>query len=167
MAIIHIVRSTPDRRLFFRHVLAHRAFERTTWPLDAHARLIGQRELLRQYPWLDGVPVEYEWHGVTARTHDWWPVSGRVDDRLYIAAGYNKSGVMPSHYLGYLIFCEMLGTPDQDLVLLRPPEKHSRIPGEFARHLCFHDRMVYRQFSDGRKMNRRSCGADRHWPPRS
>jgi glycine/D-amino acid oxidase-like deaminating enzyme len=163
----HTVRGTPDRRFFYRHVLGHRVFERTTWPLDRHAREVGHWELVRRYPWLDGVPVEYEWHGVTARTRDWWPVSGRIDEHLYIAAGYNGSGVMPSHYFGYLIACSILGIPDQDLGLLRPPEAHSRIPGEFARHLCFHGWMLYRRWRDGRDFHGHRLCQDRRSRSRS
>lgn len=51
-------------------------------------------------------------------------------------------GVMPSHYFGFLVACSILAIPDQDLGLLRPPQTHSRIPGEFARHLCFHGWML-------------------------
>ena len=31
--VTHTVRTTPDRRFFFRHVLGHRAFERTDWAI--------------------------------------------------------------------------------------------------------------------------------------
>lgn len=145
----HTVRTTPDRRFFFRHVLGHRAFERTDWPLDAAAARVGQRELLRRYPWLKGIPIEYEWHGVTARTRDMWPVTGQLDEHIYIAAGFNGSGVVPTHYFGYLVAMSILGIPDDDLALLSPPERHPRIPGELLRHGAFHGWLMYRRLRDG------------------
>jgi glycine/D-amino acid oxidase-like deaminating enzyme len=145
----HTVRTTPDRRFFFRHVLGHRAFERTDWAIDARAKELGRRALHHRYPWLDGVAVEYEWHGVTARTRDWWPVSGQVDDHLYIAAGYNGSGVMPTHYFGYLLANHILGLEGAQLALLKPPGTHPRLPGELLRHLAVQGWFRYRGLRDG------------------
>jgi gamma-glutamylputrescine oxidase len=132
----HTVRGTPDRRFFYRHVLGHRAFGRTDWEITSDDVYHGQRELLRRYPWLDGVPIEYEWHGVTARTRDFWPVAGPIDDNVYIAAGFNGNGVMATHYFGHLLAHRMLGRAHQDLGMLRPAEEHPRFPGELARTLA-------------------------------
>lgn len=146
----HTVRSTPDRRFFYRHVLGHRAFEGTSWAIGEREREIGQRELLQRYPWLAGVPIEYEWHGVTARTADWWPVSGQVDENIYVAAGYNGSGVMPTHFFGFLLAQSILGNPDPDLALLRPPRTHPRLPGGWLRHLAFQGWIEYRRWRGSR-----------------
>ncbi len=145
----HTVRSTADRRFFFRHVLGHRAFEAPDWEIDGHARKSGLHALLRRYPWLEGVPIEFEWHGLTARTRNWWPISGQVDEHLYIAAGYNGSGVMPTHFFGYLLANRILGTEDPRYSFLRPPEMHRRIPGRLLRHVAFQGWINFRRFRDG------------------
>ena len=100
----HTVRSTPDKRFFFRHVLGHRAFESPDWKIDGRARKAGMHALLRRYPWLEGVPIEFEWHGLTARTRDWWPVSGRST---------NTSTSPPFQWLGQVIADAFLGRPDR------------------------------------------------------
>lgn len=145
----HTVRSTADRRFFFRHVLGHRAFEAPDWEIDSRARKAGQRELLRRYPWLEDVPIEFEWHGITGRTRDWWPVSGQIDEHLYLAVGFNGSGVMPTHFFGYLIANRILGNELPEHALLRPPETHRRIPGKLSRHIVFQGWLNFRKLRDG------------------
>ena len=145
----HTVRSTPDRRFFFRHVLGHRAYEAPDWEIDSRARKAGQRELLRRYPWLENVPIEFEWHGITARTRDWWPVSGQLDEHLYLAVGYNGSGVMPTHFFGYLLANRILGREQPGFALFRPPAAHRRIPGKILRHAVFQGWLNYRRLRDG------------------
>lgn len=145
----HTVRSTPDRRFFFRHVLGHRAFEAPDWEIDNRARKAGMHALLRRYPWLEDVPIEFEWHGLTARTRDWWPISGQIDQHLYIAAGYNGSGVMPTHFFGYLLANRILGNEDARFLLFRPPQLHRRIPANLLRHFSFQAWINFRRFRDG------------------
>lgn len=145
----HTVGTTPDRRLFFRHVLGHRAFEAPDWKIDNRARKAGKRALLHRYPWLEDVPIEFEWHGLTARTRDWWPIAGQIDDHLYIAAGYNGSGVMPTHFFGYLLANSILGKDDPHLALLRPPSMHRRVPGKLLRHFAFQSWINFRRLRDG------------------
>jgi len=147
----HTVRATPDRRFFYRHVLGHRPLEAVTWRVEERDVEAGRRELLRRYPWLEGVEVEYAWHGVTARTRDLWPVVGEVEPRVFIAAGYNGSGVMPSHFFGYLLARRILGHHDADLDQLeRPPAAHPAWPPELLRHSLFQGALRYRRLLDGR-----------------
>jgi gamma-glutamylputrescine oxidase len=145
----HTVRRTPDRRFFYRHLLGHRPFERTDWTITADDVAHGQRELLRRYPWLEGIPIEYEWHGVTARTRDRWPVAGEIDDHVHIAAGFNGAGVMATHYFGHLLAHQMLGRPHRDLHLLRAAEEHPYVPGELARGLAMKEWLAYERWRDG------------------
>lgn len=145
----HTVRTTPDRRFFFRHVLGHRLGEETAWAVTARDVRRGQTALLRRYPWLTGVPIEYEWHGVTSRTRDWKPITGQIDDHLYIAAGYNGSGVMPTHFFGYLVAQRLLGQDLPEFSLFRPPEQHPSIPDGVLRHAAVDAWFRYRRLRDG------------------
>ncbi|MEZ4522668.1 MAG: FAD-binding oxidoreductase [Thermomicrobiales bacterium] len=148
----HTVRATPDRRFFFRHVLGHRPMEAVDWTVSERDIQAGHRELLRRYPWLEDAPIEYAWHGITARTRDLWPVVGEVDDHVYLSAGYNGGGVMPAHYFGYLLARRILGHHDEDLdQLQRLPDEHPSWPPELLRHTIFQGAMRYRRMLDGRR----------------
>jgi gamma-glutamylputrescine oxidase len=131
----HTTRRTADRRLFFRHLVGHRAFERTDWTFTADDVAYGQEALLRRYPWAEGIPIEYEWHGVTGRTRDRWPVAGPIDQNVSIAAGFNGNGVMATHYFGHVLAHQMRGRDHRDMGMLSPASEHPAIPGELARSL--------------------------------
>ncbi len=149
----HTVRATPDRRFFFRHVLGHRPLEAVDWTIGDRDVETGRRELLRRYPWLEPVEIDYTWHGITARTRDLWPVVGELDEHVYISAGYNGGGVMPSHYFGYLLARRILGHHDDDLdQLQRLPAEHPAWPPEMLRHTLFQGAMLYRRLLDGRRI---------------
>ncbi len=148
----HTVRATPDRRFFFRHVLGHRSQEAVSWNIDERDIATGWRELLRRYPWLENASIDYSWLGVTARTRDLWPVLGEIEDHVYLSAGYNGGGVMPSHYFGYLLARRILGHADSDLdQLIRLPGEHPSWPPESLRHPIFQGAMRYRRLLDGRR----------------
>lgn len=144
----HTVRSTPDRRFFYRHVLGHRLHEEGHWNVGERERRIGHEEMLRRYPWLEGVPIEYEWHGLTARTRDWWPISGEVAPNVYAALAYNGSGAMATHYFGMLAAHQALGHCHPDLDLLSPPTRHPWIPGGLTRHLAFQGWIEWLRFRE-------------------
>lgn len=146
----HTVRRTPDRRFFFRHAIGHRAFENTTRPDPNHALTLGITEMVRRYPWLDGVPIDYVWHGVIGQTRSWWPVAGQIDDHLYIAAGYNGSGVIAAHYFGYVVAHQIVGCPlsSEDQAMLRPLSTHPRMPREYLRHILFQGWFRYQALRD-------------------
>ena len=148
----HTVRATPDRRFFFRHVLGHRPLEEVSWEVNERDVAVGRRELLRRYPWLENATIDFSWHGVTARTRDLWPVLGEIDDRVYLSAGYNGGGVMPSHYFGYLLARRILGHRDADFdQLTRLPDDHPGWLPEPVRHAVFQGAMHYRRLLDGRR----------------
>ncbi len=147
----HTVRATPDRRFFFRHVLGHRPLEAVNWEIDERDIATGRRELLRRYRWLENAPIDYTWHGITARTRDLWPVVGEIDEHIYLSGGYNGGGVMPSHYFGYLLARRILDCHDPDLdQLIRLPDDHPGWPPEMLRHALFQGAMRYRRLLDGR-----------------
>jgi gamma-glutamylputrescine oxidase len=145
----HTVRRSADRRLFFRHLLGHRPFERTDWTYSADDIAYGQQALLRRYPWAEGIPIDYEWHGVTARTRDRWPVAGPIDKGVSIAAGFNGNGVMATHYFGHVLAHQMLGKPHQDLGMLSPAEEHPVVPPELARSVGMQAWLAWERRRDG------------------
>ncbi len=145
----HTVRRTADRRFFYRHLLGHRSFERTDWTVTADDIAYGQEALLRRYPWAEGIPIEHEWHGVTARTRDRWPVAGPIDQGVSIAAGFNGNGVMATHYFGHLLAHQMLGKSHQDLGMLSPADAHPVVPGELARSIGMQPWLAYERRRDG------------------
>jgi len=56
---------------------------------------------------------------------------------------------MPTHFFGYLLANRILGNELPEHVLLRPPERHRRIPGKLSRHLVFQGWINFRKLRDG------------------
>ena len=145
----HTVRRTADRRFFYRHLLGHRPFERTDWNITADDIAYGQEALLRRYPWAEGIPIDYEWHGVTARTRDRWPVAGPIAEGVSIAAGFNGNGVMATHYFGHVLAHQMLGRDHQDMGMLSPAPEHPYVPPELARSIGMQSWLAWERRRDG------------------
>jgi glycine/D-amino acid oxidase-like deaminating enzyme len=147
----HTVRSTPDKRCFYRHVLGHRRGERVTWTITDDDRACGERELARRYPWLAGVPIEYEWHGITARTRDTEPILAELDEDLFFAGGYNGSGIMPGHLLGYALAKRLtLGERTAELPWF-PIEQRPMLPPEPMRNALLVGALLYQRSRDSRR----------------
>ncbi|WP_135078471.1 FAD-binding oxidoreductase [Terasakiella sp. SH-1] len=59
--------------------------------------------LLKTFPQLKGVKVDYAWSGNFALTYTRIPHFGRMNDRVYYAHGYSGHGVTCSHLAGRLV----------------------------------------------------------------
>jgi glycine/D-amino acid oxidase-like deaminating enzyme len=87
-------RLSPDRRLVFG---GRTSFVPTT---VAKARDVLYRELVRVYPQVDGVPLEFAWGGEVALTVDRLPHFGRLDGVAF-ATGCNGAGVALATWFGF------------------------------------------------------------------
>jgi glycine/D-amino acid oxidase-like deaminating enzyme len=86
-------RLSPDNRLVF----GGRSSFAPTTVASARATLV--REMLRVYPEVGDVPIEYAWGGQVGFTFDQLPHFGRLDGVTY-AMGYCGGGVALSTYFG-------------------------------------------------------------------
>jgi glycine/D-amino acid oxidase-like deaminating enzyme len=101
---------------------------RAAWrPITAQqSGAIMQKHMVRYFPQLAGVKVEYTWHGQVCMTRDFDPHLGRLDG-LHYCMGYCGHGVAMSTYLGDVIAKVMAGQPcDSPFLQLKPLPK---IPG--------------------------------------
>jgi glycine/D-amino acid oxidase-like deaminating enzyme len=86
-----------------------------------------QPEMLKIYPQLKGVKIEYEWGGMIGIVPNRVPLIGRINDNVYFAQGYSGHGVNATHILGEIVSDAICGTMERfDLF---SGIKHTRIPG--------------------------------------
>ena len=79
-----------------------------------------QKHMVRYFPQLAGVKVEYTWHGQVAMTMDFDPHLGKLDG-IWHCLGYCGHGVALSSYLGNVVANVIAGRPeDSPFVQLKP-----------------------------------------------
>ncbi|MEO5596661.1 MAG: FAD-binding oxidoreductase [Lysobacteraceae bacterium] len=69
---------------------------------DAVKRLL-YRDLLKVYPQLDGVRIDYAWSGLMSYARHQMPQIGRIDDGLWLAQAFGGHGVAPTTFAGDVI----------------------------------------------------------------
>ncbi len=83
--------------------------------------------LLKVYPQLKGVRIEYEWGGKIGVVLRRIPTLGRINDNVYYCQGYSGHGVCATHVMGEVMADAVAGTMERfDLFA---DMKHFRIPG--------------------------------------
>ena len=83
--------------------------------------------MLKVYPQLRDVKIEYEWGGKIGIVLRRIPTVGRINGNVYYCQGYSGHGVSPSHVMGEVIADAVAGTMERfDLFA---DVKHFRIPG--------------------------------------
>jgi len=83
--------------------------------------------LLKTYPQLEGVRVDYEWGGMIGIVLNRIPALGRINRNVYYCQGYSGHGVNATHIMGELVADAIGGTMEKfDLFASM---KHFRIPG--------------------------------------
>lgn len=87
-------RPLPDTRLLWGGRISVR--DRTT---DAVKRLL-YRDLLKVFPQLDGVRVDYAWSGLMSYARHEMPQIGCIDDGLWLAQAFGGHGVAPTTFAG-------------------------------------------------------------------
>lgn len=104
---------TPDGRMLFggRNNLS------TDIDLVASAQIL-QKQMLRVFPQLQGIPLTHSWTGKLGVSFDQMPHIGRLDG-VHYAYGYSGHGVSIASYLGYevgkLIAGEITGSAFMDI----------------------------------------------------
>lgn len=93
---LHYFRLTPDGRMLFGGRAAF--FPETSATIRRSAQIL-ERDMLRVYPQLRGIAVQYAWGGTLDFAFDVMPHAGQLDG-MYFAAGYAGHGVAMATYLG-------------------------------------------------------------------
>ena len=83
--------------------------------------------MLKVYPQLEGVRIDYEWGGKIGIVLNRIPTVGRIHGNVWYCQGYSGHGVSPTHVMGEVMADAIGGTMERyDLFA---EMKHFRIPG--------------------------------------
>jgi len=104
---LHYFRLSADDRLLFG---GRAEFSQPTEASTRRAAASLRVGMLRVFPQLRGIAIEYAWSGRVAFTRDQMPHAGRIEG-LYYAGGYCGHGVAMATYLGATIARRMAGEP--------------------------------------------------------
>jgi glycine/D-amino acid oxidase-like deaminating enzyme len=108
--LLHYFQIVPDGRLLFG---GRATFSRPT-PSSVRASAARLREdLIRTFPELAGVGIDYAWGGHVALTRDRMPHAGRLG-RWHYAAGYSGHGIAAGTALGRAVARRLLGDRPAD-----------------------------------------------------
>lgn len=119
--LLDYYRLSTDRRLLYGGRCNHTG----RVPRSIKAALLPR--LLRVFPSLEGVRVDYEWGGNVAVSLKRIPQLGRLSGGLWYAQGYSGHGVVATHVFGRLLADAILGAaPEFDLLA---GIRHWRLPG--------------------------------------
>ena len=118
--VLDYYRKSSDGRLLF-------AGRETYFRIPADiARLVRPR-MLKVFPTLENIPVEFGWSGSVGLTLSRMPHLGRLSDRVYFAQGYSGQGVALTSIAGKLMAEAVRGDSEKFDVFARVPVKP--IPG--------------------------------------
>jgi glycine/D-amino acid oxidase-like deaminating enzyme len=114
-------RLSADRRLLFGGLCNYSGRD----PRDITAAL--RPNMLKVFPQLADIRIEYEWGGYIAISINRIPQFGRIEDNTYYAQGYSGHGLAPSHMAGKVLADAIGGDLERFDVFARIG--HLRLPG--------------------------------------
>ena len=86
-----------------------------------------QPRMLKIYPQLKNVRIDYEWGGSIGVVIRRIPMIGRIDNNIYYTQGYSGHGVNVTHIMGEMVADAIGGTMERFDLFARMPQ--IRIPG--------------------------------------
>jgi gamma-glutamylputrescine oxidase len=119
--VVNYFRLSRDGRMIFG------GGETYTRQFPADLRGFVRRHMLRVFPQLAPVAVEYAWGGTLAISMNRLPHFGRLAPNVYFAQGYSGHGVSTATLAGQLMAEAIAGTAERFDVLARLPPP--RFPG--------------------------------------
>jgi len=119
--VLDYFRLSADHRMLFGGRVSYSKIPPPNLPGSMRARM------LRVFPQLAGVPVEYAWGGYVDITMNRAPHFGRLDDTLYFAQGFSGHGMATTGLAGRVIAEALAGDASRLDVFARIP--HRDFPG--------------------------------------
>ena len=113
--VVNYFRLSPDGRLIFG---GGETYSRR-FPVDLKGFV--RRYMLRVFPQLADVPIDYAWGGTLAITMNRLPHLGRLSPDVYFAQGYSGHGVAMATLAGQLMAEAIAGTAERFDVFARLP----------------------------------------------
>lgn len=114
-------RLSTDKRLLFGGLCNYSGRD----PKDIAATL--RPNMLKVFPQLESVRIDYEWGGYIAISINRIPQFGRIEDNTYYAQGYSGHGLAPAHMAGKLLADAIGGDLEKFDVFARIG--HLKLPG--------------------------------------
>ena len=114
-------RLSADKRLLFGGLCNYSGRD----PKDITATL--QPKMLKVFPQLEGINIDYEWGGNIAISMNRIPQMGRIKGNTYYAQGYSGHGVAPTHIAGRIMADVIAGDSARFDVFERV--RHLKLPG--------------------------------------
>ncbi len=119
--IVNYYRLSADRRLLFGGSCNYSGRD----PVSIKSYI--QPKMLKVYPQLEGVRIDYEWGGKIGIVLNRVPAVGRINNNVYYCQGYSGHGVNAAHIMGEVVSDAITGT--METFDLFANMKHFRIPG--------------------------------------
>ncbi|WP_029003623.1 NAD(P)/FAD-dependent oxidoreductase [Azorhizobium doebereinerae] len=113
--VVNYFRLSPDRRLLFG---GGESYRRT---LRRDVTGFVRPYMLRIFPQLADIPLDYGWGGILGLTMSRNPFVRRLSDRVLVAAGYSGQGVLLAPLFGQILAEAVAGRLDRLAVLERFP----------------------------------------------
>lgn len=113
--VVNYFRLSPDGRLIFG------GGENYTRRFPADLKGFVRRQMLRIFPQLAPVPIDYAWGGTLAITMNRLPHLGRLAPDVYFAQGYSGHGISTATLAGQLMAEAIAGTAERFDVFARLP----------------------------------------------
>lgn len=118
---LNYFRLTTDKRLLFGGMCNYSGRD----PKNITAAL--RPKMLKIFPQLEDVRVDYEWGGDIAISINRIPQFGRIEGNTYYAQGYSGHGVAPTHLAGKMLADVVAGESEQFDLMSKV--RHWRVPG--------------------------------------
>ena len=119
--IVEYHRLSADRRLLYGAACNYSGRD----PADIAAFI--RPHMLKVYPQLEQVRIDYQWGGMIGIVPNRIPAVGRIDGNIYYCQGYSGHGVNATHIMGEVVADAIGGT--LETFDLFAGMKHLRIPG--------------------------------------
>ena len=114
-------RLSADQRLLFGGLCNYSGRH----PKDITASI--RPRMVKVFPQLEDIRIEYEWGGYIAITIKRIPQMGRIEGNTYYATGYSGHGLAPTHIAGQILADAICGDAERFDVFERI--KHWKLPG--------------------------------------
>ncbi len=114
-------RLSADKRLLFGGLCNYSGRH----PKDITASI--RPRMIKVFPQLENVRVDYEWGGYIAITIKRIPQMGRIQGNTYYATGYSGHGLAPTHIAGQILADAICGDAERFDVFARI--RHWKLPG--------------------------------------
>ncbi|WP_424948161.1 NAD(P)/FAD-dependent oxidoreductase [Candidatus Spongiihabitans sp.] len=119
--VLDYYRLSADNRMLFGGRVSYSTLE----PVKLTQSL--RRRMVRVFPQLQGVKIDFSWGGYVAITRNRAPHIGQMDDRSWFAQGYSGHGMALSGYMGKLLAQAILG--DREGIACFEKVPHKTFPG--------------------------------------